>query len=510
VSIGSAPGHTGADSRKSIVSDAIGMVKTAPVDSPVGRSWRRMAQAAAGAFLGAAFAFYPVVTAIGVLFLAAASLVVANCAAALQLLLILRPSADILTRIGIPMGSIQINLPGAMGLFVIAAGLFSLAGPRLKGRSLHAGGPPVLAFSLVVALAAAGSLTGYLVTGPSYLALGLKEAIRLTSYLVFYLALVNLLRDGFPETRLLQAIYLGLIVPAAWATWQFTYFLSQGFYTGPPQAVPHGRLLGTFYHPSSLGLFLVQILLLTLTLLRSGRRTGIPRGWLIASIPLCAFLLVFTFSRGAWLVLAFGLVLKTLFSPRRMLGPILFVVLVGGIVFGPRVVARFSDVHSHISLTRLMANREMENSFEWRVYNWLILISVGMEKPILGHGTFTTAAVNPNLSGETRSDARGFVAHNEFVGYFVEHGLVGVAILTAYFVILLRWILRLRRRLRARGDPDADMAELGLETLGGFLLLSILSGDPLSHTSSYYYVIVILALLRAAELRAGEAEDGSP
>lgn len=423
-------------------------------------------------------------------------------------LLVIRPMLDFATRLGIPVGSVRLNLAAVIGLAAVGTAVLYGVDRRVRRRAISWGGVPAAALGMLVLLAACGTLNGMRVLGPKMLAIGLRETIRLGSLLAFYWLTVNLLRDGMGAHRLLRTLYAALAVPLVVGSAQFLRFLLEGNYSGPLTALPPGRLTGTFIHGVAFGVFLALFMVISLTLWSSRRRWGIPRGLVLLALGVSGVLLVFTWARGAWLFFGVALLAKLLLEPRRMILPVLVVGCLGALFFGDRIAARFSDVRTDLSLRRIVAWNQHQNSFEWRIYNWFVLVNIGLRHPVLGHGTGATNEVNPVLAvNRELQESRGYSAHNEFVAFFVEYGAAGVLVLALYFGLLLRWLWRRRRRMRLAGQPAAEFAGAGLEILLGFLVISVFTASPLSSTASYYVVTCLLALVQVGP---GEAPEPSP
>ncbi len=427
--------------------------------------------------------------------------------AAVAVLLSLRSALDHLTETGLGVGPLLLNPASAMGLLVVGVTALYLLDRRLRKVRPDPGGWPAVCFGILAAYALIGTPVGGWAVGQNMLAVGVKETVRLSSLLALYILIVNLQRNGMKDSTLLRCMYLSLVIPAALAIWQFMFYSGAGYYSLAAGAVPQGRLTGTFYHANSFGVYLAFLIILSLTLLQH-KWHGVPRWVLLAVVGLGGFLLVFTFSRGGWGFLVVGLTARFLLRPGRILIPIALIGVVLAASLGPRIVSRFSDLRTDVSLQRIVGHQDMQNSFEWRMYNWYILMQVGSRKPILGHGTGSTSHVNPLQSvSERRQISRGFDAHNEFVRSFVEGGMVGVVVLILYFVFFFRWVWMTFRKLKRMRDPRADLAGVALGVMLGLLFLSLVAGNPLTKTSVFYYFIILFAMLRRAEgdLHACEA-----
>lgn len=471
---------------------------------PIPRPWRhgRLPAWIGGALVGVATVFAPGAVAILTALSGLVWLSVASLPMAAGLLLAVRSSLDILTERGIAAGPVRLNAPSAIGLAVAALAAVVLLDRRLRRRAIDWGGPPALGLALLAGFALVQIPNGAATIGHSMIAIGLKEVIRLGSLLGLFLLLVNLQRAEADRRVILRAVYASLLVPGAWALWQYVYYSGLGMYDLPLGSDQPGRLQGTFFHPNSFGLYLAFLITLSVTLLRHPGR-GVPPWILLPVIGGSTFLLAYTASRSAWLFLAICLGVKLLLHPRRFAVPLLAGLALAALLAGPRVAARFEEVQTGISLRRIVARQELYNSFEWRIYNWFVLTRIGMERPLIGHGFGSTSLVNPLQSIDRAAGrSRGFSAHNEFVRFFVEGGLAGVALLVAVLTLWLRWCFRRWRTLRRIRDGDADLAGVALEFVAGLICLSLFAANPLDQTSVLYYFLALVAILRGREWAA--------
>jgi len=133
---------------------------------------------------------------------------------------------------------------------------------------------------------------------------------------------------------------------------------------------------------------------------------------------------------------------------------------------------------------------EPENSFEWRLVNWGLLISMGMEHPVTGHGAGMTTVLNPL----TAENGVAFNAHDDFVRFFFEGGIVGLLLYVLYAFRLCRWAVR-----RAQ-SVTTEHAATAYAVAGAFLALFLLSGGTTElslQTADLYQLYGMLALVTA-------------
>ncbi len=132
--------------------------------------------------------------------------------------------------------------------------------------------------------------------------------------------------------------------------------------------------------------------------------------------------------------------------------------------------------HSHETST---------TSLGWRFYKWELLLSEWEQAPVLGRGIGTTVTA----VGHSEDVTSGQVPHNEYLRYLVETGIVGLVIVIAAIVLLLR---ALARRRAATGS---SIAMLGTAVVVGCLVNGLADNTFLYTTTGYAAALVIGAAL---------------
>lgn len=97
--------------------------------------------------------------------------------------------------------------------------------------------------------------------------------------------------------------------------------------------------------------------------------------------------------------------------------------------FDTLIIERVNDISLNPDVLKAASIGYTQNSFEWRIYNWNMLIKEFLKEPLLGYGTLGWKIVNPvrDYTGG------GFLPHNEFVGWLVQFGIIGSSVLL-YFL----------------------------------------------------------------------------
>lgn len=318
---------------------------------------------------------------------------------------------------------------------------------------------------------------------------GIRELLRVASIVAAFLLLLWWV-DEDPHAWRRGWIYLGL------GTLLPIYFALQQLITGEG-FIEAGRvrLQGTFSHPNSFGQYLVPFILAALGSALPAR--GLNRLWRLGVGAGLAVLLVLTLSRTAILVLGTAVVAMPLLQSQRLgwrgllrgFGIVVVFGLVAWLFAGNFIVKRFQGVSlGPEAFQEVLAGRS-ENSFTWRLINWGVLVLVGMEHPIVGHGAGMTTQLNPVVNQDT---GQPFNAHDDFVRFFFEGGVLGLAAYVLYGAMLCLWALR-----RARAAPR-KRAGVSYGIVAALLAMIFLSGGTTElslHTANLYALYGMLGML---------------
>jgi O-antigen ligase len=141
---------------------------------------------------------------------------------------------------------------------------------------------------------------------------------------------------------------------------------------------------------------------------------------------------------------------------------------------------------SSTELTTAHKNGSENTSLAWRFYKWGLLLDEWERAPFLGKGLGTTVA----LEGTIKNERIEKVPHNEYLRYLLETGAIGLALLLAALVVLIR---RLAVRRGAAGPAGA--AALGIAIVTGCLLDAVADNTVLYTTTGYAVAIIVAAVL---------------
>jgi O-antigen ligase len=265
------------------------------------------------------------------------------------------------------------------------------------------------------------------------------------------------------------------------------------------------RLYGTFSHPHSLGPYLVPFILFGAGGLIAASWTG--RVFRLFVIGFFTLILVLTYSRTALLVLLAGFLVLPFLHARRLgarafmrtLAIIAVVLAIGWGIFGGAIRARFDMISVDREVLEAALAGQSENSFTWRILNWGILTRMGLERPLAGHGAGMTTVLNPLVNVDY--GGKPFNAHNDFVRWFFEGGVLGLVCFVVYGVLLCRWALRQSLAASRAAAPGAFAVVAALMAM---IFLSLGTTEFSSQTAVLYEFYGILALLSVVPTRQGD------
>lgn len=235
---------------------------------------------------------------------------------------------------------------------------------------------------------------------------------------------------------------------------------------GPPmlhQLTTTFRANGLFNDPNIFAGYLACLLPVLASLVlgpwaASSRRRSI--GALIA-LALCALALVLTLSRSGFLAAAIGLMVLLLLRPEWLSAPRLWIglsamftaVIAAASVAGVQVVLILVRLASSFASHDVSARtHERAFTFAWELFT---------RYPITGVGLRNFAV---HYAREVEPRSTGMMAHNAFMGWLAETGIIGAAVMVALLVAVLG------PPVRAMRDPTLRQRDPGLHALlAGFL-----------------------------------------
>lgn len=325
-------------------------------------------------------------------------------------LLVLRTALDIFS---------EQQIPAMFAIGVDALALLYVTFLLLTRRTVHTDGfwwffaGWVMLQGLWLILCALGGLG----LGASVLLDNIREWIRLFSWLMVYLLVMQLKDHTHPE-KIISLLFISLIPPVVVGLIQQFLLSSPGSET---------RIQGTLGHPNGFATYLLLFIGLTWWKLSWAQRRW---PWLLL-LGLLANLYVSTHALvGLAMIGVFTLVM---IAPKLNLVNIISVVFLLVVVLGLFASTEFGRerldtiantplLNPNIDVSRAILLAQSDgNSFNWRLVQWNFLLQSWQKSPLFGYGLATAAYVSPF----------SLAAHNDYVRALVEGGIVGlVAFLT--------------------------------------------------------------------------------
>lgn len=239
-------------------------------------------------------------------------------------------------------------------------------------------------------------------------------------------------------TNLARVIIFSAIIPAGVAWWQLIN--RGGFFDGE-----QWRLIGTFTHPNMLAIYLVLVITLTLFVALNLKKNSIERIPYVVLVIFFSIPLLYTYTRIAWLALAFILFAVGVYRFRKLLIiSILSVFLL--YLFAPFFQDRVATLMSI----------GVSDSSSWRLDLWRDIWGYIKNNPWFGYGPGTAAVFLekniPRLMMETEP-------HNDYLRVWLESGIF---VLLSYLWIFIDYIKRMWQGFRKETRPRLKMLILFL------------------------------------------------
>jgi len=418
--------------------------------------------------------------------------------------LAIRPSLDIFSERRLGLGPFAANPDVILGLLILLVAMVLAIRRARDGQPVwpdrqlwHAHMWLLIAYGFAFA-------AGWRWYGTYGGAVGVREAIRMASVIAAFLVVLWWVNESRDKNRAgWRYLLLGTGAPIAVAVWQFVTG------RGNRDIEWLNRLQGTFAHPNTLGPYLVPFILLAIAGVRTADRRG--RVLRIVAAAALSVLVALTYSRTAILVLVTGMLMIPVLQLRRLgwraltgsASAALVFALLGWLLVGSMIRERFSDLRISSEAFQAARTGEAENSLEWRLMNWGVLVAVGLEHPLVGHGAGMTTELNPIVNSDT---GLPYNAHNDFVRFFFEGGLLGLLAYLVYGVLLCRWALIAARLAEPRDAPGAYAVAAAL-----FALFFLTAGTPEfgQQTAIQYEIYGMLALMTGVRQMDGATHSAN-
>lgn len=354
------------------------------------------------------------------------------------------------------------SLSQLLGLCIAGLGtIFIFSKARLLGRF-----PLLLPYGLMI-LWGLGTLAYSI--APS---MSLQETLR-----VFDLFAIGFMAYAVTERYrdyrfLLMAIFASSILPILFGVYQFVFGIGL-----IDENVSATRIFGTFSHPNVFSLYLFTIAAIasiyTIVYARQDRARLLSSLYL----GLVVVTLLLTYARIAWISLFIFALLVALWRYRFLLLPLILFPLVLT-TFVPAVSERVTEA----------LHPTPDSSIIWRQNLWhdMILKTSLEDRSWLGSGMDTFRISAEQLRGKRFGSNE---SHNDFVKFYVDGGVVGLAVLALYLVTFAFPAIKVRRLTPSHSLKN--MASL-LLILVLTLMIASLSDNVFKNTPVQWILAIVM------------------
>ena len=410
---------------------------------------------------------------------------------------VIRPSLDLFTSVSLPGGNPASVFGGIMLIWGVVVGLARVFHGLPLWPNRRFAIPQLLLITLHVLL----FIGGLQFSGTGQLAVEARELVRFSSITAAGLLAIWWQSDAHDSGwhSALLVVLASSVVPIA------TGILQAVNGTGNHEDGNLNRVFGSFTHPLSYGSYLLPLVVLGIAGMVKLR--GSARVLSAAYALTTATLLVLTYNRTTMLLLAFAIVLYSLLELARfrmtevvrVSGGLAIVLTLGWLLFGGQVAERFSDVSITAGAVQEALSSGSQNSFQWRIVNWAVLIQLGLAHPLIGHGLGMTTVLNPLIQA---SSGIPFNAHDDYVRFFFEGGMTGLILYTLFVGSFSLWLLRARKNLHA---DDRSIVHAIIAALACLFVLSLGTTEMSLQSAVLSQSYLLMAIVVGAESRRDSA-----
>lgn len=394
------------------------------------------------------------------------------------LLLAVRPSTDVLKLSASDAGTSASNTVAARGAdpsSLIGVAFLMLAVMWLASvmRS-RKGIRPSLTTLTLLAFTLAGALS---VFGSSHVQASALQLVRLTSAILMFVVLEQLITTRVMMKRVLKACIAALVITMGYTVFSTVMGGSievKGDFT---------RLTGTFSQSNDYGRYLMFLVLIGVAILPYvSRRLRNP---LIVILLAAGGLLVMTLTLGAIATGFAGCLIIALIQRRVGLAAFLGVAILAALSMAPALLARIA-----LSTTETqVGGGSTGNSVSWRLQFWASLLSINDNNPVTGVGLNTTQYFTPSAKQP----------HSDFLSAYVETGILGFVL----YIALLAVMVFATGRVVLRTEPKTlewGVAVGALVVVVSFAVVS-LAANVIQSLANFWLVLAIVACALAVGRR---------
>lgn len=299
----------------------------------------------------------------------------------------------------------------------------------------------------------------------------LYEITRIISIFLIFVSVFIITKKEKDYRNIAYAIIYSAVIPFFFATYQLFTGTGLGGTTGI-----ESRLFGTFSHPNPFASFVLIVLVVSIFFFLKEKIKW--HKWVLAIFIIWGiFLLIQTYSRGAWFAFAiFLIILTALRYPKVLLG--VLIALIFSFLISETIRNRVEDIY----------NPPADSSVRWRFMQWERIYGLFLKEPLTGYGIGTETVLHLREFGP---NAGNQYAHNDFLRIALETGIVGFI---SYSMLLFIALFQLISHYRKEKNPW--IRDFGLFVLALFIaMLSFsLTNNTLRETVTQWTLWSLVAI----------------
>ncbi len=391
----------------------------------------------------------------------------------LLFLIIIRPCLDIFSNKPIiQTDNFSLNFASLFGIFIILFGAVVLIKNSSKLKKM----PLKYNWLIFISIAFLSIFFSY----GAYSSVA--ESLRLSSIFAVYCLSYFLIVSEQSLKNLIKAIIASVIIPSLFALYQFC--AGSGL-TVPFEGI-YNRIYGTFAHPNLFAYYLILPLTLSLYLFLTGNKQRINSILYFLSAVFFTVILIFTFTRGAWLSFLIIIAVVGILRYRALLIATLILAALAYSLIEP-INYRVNDLIS----------RQSDSSIEWRINLWNDAKEYVKNKPFFGYG----AGVANGLILDKRGEKFGSSdPHNDYLKIAIENGLIG---LSAYILLIAGLFINLIKKYSASGKTKFQVLILISISLATAFFIMSFADNILRNTALMWSFWALMgAILSVMSLRS--------
>lgn len=252
-----------------------------------------------------------------------------------------------------------------------------------------------------------------------------KELSRYISIFFSFALGATLIKKSQDLTKLIKIIIFSSLIPAGVALVQF--FLGTGLVEGDIV-----RVYGTMAHPNMLAFYLLLPITLSIFIFLTVKKTRLESYIYLVIAVFLSFILIYTYTRGAYVALILIFILVGLLKFRKFL----MIAGLGLLIF---YVASFSFQQRFNTIFQ----SDPYGSISWRLGLYRDSFTYVMESPIIGQGVGLAETI---IASHRDFRLGATQPHNDYIRLALDGGVIGLIIYLLLIIALFNGLIKLYKK----------------------------------------------------------------